>query len=436
MTLIDTHHTRAAEPLPASLYASESSEAPRPPLSGDRDADIVIIGAGILGLSTALALAERGHAPLVLEACTAGWGASGRNGGQVNSGLKYSPDQVAKDLGTEAVRFSYGAPGVVRYLVARLDLDCDYVNGGGYRAARDAAGRREAEALVAECARHGIPAEFLDAPRIAQATGTERYTGALFDPEAGQLNPLKYARALARAAEAAGATICDATPVTETRVAGDGWQLSTPGGQVRARRILMATNGYSGGVLPRLRRAVLPIFSTVVATDPLPEGLRAKLLAGREVLYETSFVTVYYRVDAAGRLIFGGRGPQSPASGPGAARNLTRLAEEIWPALRGTRWCHGWNGRLALTDDHYPHLHALPGRGLACVGFNGRGVALTTALGPRLAEALVTDRPEAVPLPVTPIRPVPFQPFWPTGVWAALGWHQVKQRLSFGRARL
>ncbi|MBY5974382.1 FAD-dependent oxidoreductase [Ferrimonas balearica] len=436
MKLTDTVRTGTAEPLPSSLYAAGISEEPRRPLRENRDADVVIIGAGILGLSTALALAERGVTPLVLEANSAGWGASGRNGGQVNSGLKHSPDKVARNLGAETVRFAYGAPRVVKDLVARLDLDCDYVNGGSYRAARDLPGCRDAEALVAECIRHGIPAEFHGARRMAAATGTDRYSGALFDPEAGQLNPLKYSLSLARAARTAGAMIFEDSPVTQARATSEGWELTTPRGRVRAGRMLVATNGYSGGVLPRLRRSVLPIFSTVVATSPLPQALRERILAAREVLYETSLVTVYYRIDAAGRLVFGGRGGQCPASGVGSARSLCGLAEEIWPALRGQGWAYGWNGRLALTLDHTPHLHALAGPGLACVGFNGRGVALSTALGPRLAEALIDDRPDAVPLPLTPMQPVPFQRFWPTGVSIALGWHQVKQRLSFGRARL
>jgi len=429
MKLYDRVRTRAGRRLPASLYAAGAVAAERHPLEGEIRTDVAVVGAGILGLSTALALAEGGTGCVVLEANEPGWGASGRNGGQVNAGLKWAPSRVEADLGVEAVAFSYGAPTRVGELVARLGLDCDYVNGGGYRAATDAQGARDIEALVAEFERRTIPVRALDAGAMQAAAGTGRYTGGLFDPVAGQVNPLKYARGLAAAAASAGARIFCDSPVIEARQAG-GWILRTPRGTVRAEKVLFATNGYSDGLVPGLRGSLLPVFSTIAASHPLPAPLRARILAGREVLYETGLQTVYYRVDAEGRLLFGGRGPQASAEGPGAARRLTALAERLWPDLRAVGWQYGWNGRVAITGDNYPHLHEVGGAGLVCAGFNGRGVALTTALGPRLAAQLTGAPPDVVPLPVTAVKGVAFQPFWPAGVAAVMAWTDLKRRLA------
>lgn len=427
MKLFDRVRTEPASPLPASLYAQGVAPPERHPLDGDRRCDVAIVGGGILGLSTALALAEAGTDTVVLEASCPGWGASGRNGGQVNSGLKHPPDKVIADLGPDALQLSYGAPATLRALVARLGLDCDFVHGGGYRTALDPAGRQEIEALARACDRHGLPGRLMDAPEIARATGTDRYLNALHDPEAGQLNPLKYALGLARAAAAAGATICADTPVLSAAAPASSpgsWQLHTPGGTVHADRVVFATNGYSDGLVPGLRRSLLPVFSTIVATEPLPGPLRARILPGREVLYETGIVTVYYRVDAEGRLLMGGRGPARPGSGRGLAPHLVALAERLWPELRGLDWPHGWNGRIAMTADHYPHVHEVGGGGLACAGFNGRGVALATALGPRLARHVLDGTP--LPFPTTPPRPIPFQWAWPAGVEAVLAWQRLR----------
>lgn len=422
--IVDVVRTTGSEPLPDSLYATEAGARERGRLDTDRTVDVAVVGAGILGLSTALALAEAGVDCAVIEANQPGWGASGRNGGQVNSGLKYGPNKVAETLGEEAVTFSYAAPRVVGDLVARLALDCEYVNGGGYRAAVTESGAKSIEGLAQELQRHGIAAEFRSSEAMRSAAMTDRYAAGLFDPAAGQLNPMKFTRALADAAQAAGAAIYCDSPVTSAKKA-NSWELATPTGTLRADKLFVATNGYTSGLIPRLRRSVIPVFSSILATAPLPEAVAGAILASGEVLYETGTVTVYYRVDAQKRLIFGGRGPQAHGSGPNFSRSLQAIARAIWPDLAPVGWTHGWNGRIALTADNYPHLHDLAGAGLACLGFNGRGVALSTALGPRIAQRLIEGRAAHLPFPVTPIKAIPFQPFWPMGVAARLAWHDL-----------
>jgi len=427
MPLFDIVRTRSGSPLPPSAYAAGVGPTERIGLSKDIATDVAIVGAGIMGLSTALALAESGVNVVVLEANEPGWGASGRNGGQVNSGLKEVPEEVERTHGAEAVRFSYDAPNRVNALVRRLGLDCDYVNGGGYRVATDARLQREVDDLIAQLERRNIPVEARSADEIQAASGTDRYTGGLFDPAAGQLNPMKYSRALAKAAEAAGAVIWSNSPVVKA-AQGAKWVLETPGGKVTAEKVLFATNGYTDGLVPKLRASLMPVFSTIAASKPLPEAVKAKILARREVLYETGLVTHYYRVDAEGRFLFGGRGPMRPIDGPEAPGRLQALAERLWPELREIGWEYYWNGRVCLTADHYPHVHEFGETGLACVGLNGRGVAMTTALGPVLAARLRDGRQAELPLMSTKVKPVPFQPFWPMGVQARLMWNGM-----FGR---
>ncbi|WP_163025798.1 NAD(P)/FAD-dependent oxidoreductase [Chachezhania antarctica] len=427
MPLIDIVRTKASSGLPPSAYAADVGSTDRVGLMSDIRTDVAIVGAGIMGLSTALSLAESGVNVVVLEANEPGWGASGRNGGQVNSGLKHAPQIIERDQGAEAVRFSYDAPNRVNALVQRLGLECDYVNGGGYRAATDAKLQREVDELIAQLERRNIPVQSRSAGDLQAATGTDRYTGGLFDPAAGQLNPMKYSRALAMAAQDAGAAVYSNSPVVKA-FQGNGWVLDTPGGKVTAEKVLFATNGYTDGLIPRLRRSLMPVFSTIAASRPLPAAVQARILAGREVLYETGLVTYYYRVDAQGRFLFGGRGPMRPIDGAEAPGHLQALAERLWPELREIGWEYYWNGRVCLTADHYPHVHEFGETGLACVGLNGRGVAMATALGPVLAARLRDGRQAALPLRSSQIKPVPFQPFWPLGVEARLMWNGLVGR--------
>lgn len=429
--LIDRVRARSGQSHPKSLFAAGSNARPaRQPLRGDVRTEIAIVGAGYTGLSTALQLARKGAQCIILEANEEGWGASGRNGGQINPGLKHGPDQVARDLELAAVRLSQGAPDRVFELVEEHGIDCDIHRGGTLRAATDAASLAQLQDLALQCRNHQIDVSLLDENEMAQATGTGRYRGGLFDPDGGQVNPLKYARGLAAAVRNSGVTIhCD-TPVTEIRKIGASWRLRTPGGTVLADKLLLATNGYTGSIHGRLGRSVLPVFSAIVASRPLPPDLAGRILAARQSLFEVGAITTYYRVDADRRLIFGGRGTMKDEDGPTAFPSLVRYAEALWPELADIGWEYGWNGRVALTADHYPHLHVEDETFVACLGYNGRGVAMATAMGWELANVLTRGRGYKPVLPVTPIRTIAFQPFWKAGVVPALAWARFKASLK------
>ncbi|MBT9385986.1 FAD-binding oxidoreductase [Pseudooceanicola sp. CBS1P-1] len=429
--LTDVVQTIPGQALPDSLYARTlpAPPPPRQPLGGPTSARVAIVGAGFTGLAAALQLARAGIDVVVLEANEPGWGASGRNGGQINPGLKSGPETVSRDLNAEMMKISQAAADTVFDLVAELGIECDIRRGGTLRAAPTAALVGDLEALTAEAARCGVSYRMLSAAEMAAATGSGRYAGGMIDPKGGQLNPLKYALGLAAAARAAGARIHGDTPVLKAEKTMNSWALTTPKGKVTADRVLFATNGYSGPLIPGLRRSLLPVFSSILASKPLPEELRKRILADGQSLFEISAVTTYYRVDAEGRLVFGGRGRMAEAGGPRAFPSLERHAEKLWPGIGKVGWDYGWNGRVALTADHYPHLHQIEQTGYVCLGYNGRGVAMATVMGLQMGALLAQPRTPAPVLPATPITPIAFQPFWPSGVAPTLAWKRLGEAL-------
>lgn len=406
---------------PSPLYAGTAPGLDTlPPLQGSRRTAVAVIGAGFTGLSTALYLAEAGIDVTVLDRHAPGWGASGRNGGQVNPGLKPDPDQVAARFGgatgARLVEAAWAAPELVFDVIRRHAIACDAVQGGTLRAAvaeRDMHGLRR---LAAQCLARDMDVTLLDADAIAAQTGTRRYRGALLDRRGGQLNPLAYARGLARAARHTGARLHAASPATRLERSAAGWRIATPAGELQADRVVLATNGYTDRLWPTLARSIVPAYSAIIASAPLPSDLRQTILRDRQVLYELGHVTTYYRIDAAGRLLIGGRSRSRDLAGPRVLRFLARYAVSLWPALRGIPWEHGWNGQLAMTTDHYPHLHEPAAGLLACLGYNGRGVAMATLLGRELARRASGVASENLLLPPVPIRPIPLHAAWPIGV--------------------
>ncbi len=248
---------RNALPLPPSLYADTAG--PRPdtsPLGGDRRASVAIVGGGFTGLSAALHLAEQGVDVVVLEANEPGWGASGRNGGQVNPGLKHDPDTVeadfGPDLGARMVRLSGNAPNLVFDLIQRHQISCSALQSGTLRSAITTRGRREVQASAEQWIRRDGPVSVLEQAEIAAATGTQRYQAAMLDRRGGQLNPLAYARGLARAAMQQGAAVHGGTQVRRLRKAGKSWMVETGSGTVTAEKLILATNGYYRWAVARL----------------------------------------------------------------------------------------------------------------------------------------------------------------------------------------
>jgi glycine/D-amino acid oxidase-like deaminating enzyme len=422
-------------PLTRSLYADTAAPAPdTPKLDGDRRASVAIVGGGFTGLSAALHLAEKGANVVVLEANEPGWGASGRNGGQVNPGLKRDPDTVqtdfGPDLGTRMVALSGNAPNLVFDLIQRHQISCSALQSGTLRSAITACGQREVAASADQWIRRGAPVSVLERGEIAAVTSTQRYHGAMLDRRGGQVNPLGYARGLARAAMQQGAAVHGGTRVRQVRKAGGSWVVETPRGTVTAEKLILATNGYTDGIWPGLRRSLVPLFSAIAATEPLPATVVESIMPSRSSLYEIGSITVYYRFDPDNRLLMGGRSVQQDVTAPETLHYLTQYAARLWPMLKDARWTHGWSGRLAITQDHYPHIHEPDEGVLVCLGYNGRGVAMSSAMGPELARRTMGGRAADIDMPITTIKEMPFHALWRSGVAARVAYGRIRDTLG------
>jgi glycine/D-amino acid oxidase-like deaminating enzyme len=275
-----------------------------------------------------------------------------------------------------------------------------------------------------------MPVSVLDRSAVREVTGTDRYVRAMFDRRGGDVQPLSYARGLARAALAAGAAIHGQTPATSLRREAGRWRIETPRAVVRAEKVLIATNGFTDDLWPDLRRSIVPVFSSIAATEPLPDDIAPLIMPTRSVLYESGHITVYYRIDASNRLLIGGRGPMQWISGPSAVAYLTRYAVRLWPSLQDVRWTHGWNSRLAMTADHYPHVHEPGPDMLVYLGCNGRGVALATAVGQQLAKRLIEGEAAEIDMPITGLRPIRFHALWPVAVKSVVLYGRIRDRLG------
>ena len=402
-----------ALPLPPSLWASTARPAPdTPPLDESRKADVAIVGAGYSGLAAALQLAESGVSVVVLEAGEPGWGASGRNGGQVIPGLKHDPDELVAMYGPEAgehlVRVGGGAPDLVFDLIARHKIECEARRCGWIQPAFALADLGLVARRAAQWESRGAPVSVLDREGVRRLVGSPLYHGGLLDRRAGSVQPLSYARGLARAAQKAGALICGGSRVTALARTGAGWKVTTAqGATVSADSVLLATNGYTDELWPGLRQTVIAANSFQVATTRFSDGVRETVLPEGHVASDTRKLLLYYRFDHQNRLIMGGRGPFSEPVGPASYSHLEMMIGLLFPQLKGARCEFYWSGRVALTRDHVPHVHR-PAPGLTIfLGYHGRGVAMATTLGTLVANNLVAPAGNPLPLPVTDIRPIP-----------------------------
>lgn len=403
-----------------NLYAETAPAAPGyPAFAGTAQADVAVIGGGIAGLSCALHLAEQGQNVILLEAHEIGWGASGRNGGQVNPGLKPSPTALkqlyGEELGNKLIALGAEGPDLLFDLVARHNIHCEAKRNGTLRAVKSARQGKLAKTLADDYASHGAPASYLEAKEIAAKTGTNHYHGALFDARGGSVNPLAYARGLANAAALAGVRIFINSSVTSISRLAAGWQLTLAGGALTTDQVVLCANAYQSGIVPGLVQTQVPVYSMITATEPLPGELGNSIMPSDSVLYEQADITVYYRKDTAGRLLMGGRSP-SRALVAGDTAFLRRYAATLWPGLKEIRWTHDWNGQLAITTDHMPHIHETAPGLISVLGCNGRGVALMTALGRRIARYMALDEQDALIPPVSAVKPILFHHFWKLGV--------------------
>ncbi|WP_206934985.1 NAD(P)/FAD-dependent oxidoreductase [Roseococcus thiosulfatophilus] len=420
-----------------SLWEATAEPAPDlSPLEGAAEAEVAIVGAGFSGLSTALALAERGVAVTVLEAVAPGAAASGANGGQVIPGLRHFVQDLIAEYGETLGRrlHEHGArdADATFALIERHGIACEATRNGWLQVADSAPEMEACRKRARAWAEWGAPAHALDAEQVRAITGAEGYLGGWMDMRGGTVQPLSLARGLARAALAAGARIHAPSRVTAIRPDGRDWRLETATGHLRARRVLLATNATGGALWPGLAATMIPVWSFQTATAPLPAG--SPVLPGHQAVSDTRRVLRYWRRDAAGRLVVGGKGTLRPPRGPNSFGVPERMRARLYPALPDVPPEYWWGGQVAVTLDRLPRLLALAEGVFATVQCNGKGVGWCTASGPAFADLLTGVDARDLPLPpVTPLQPIPLHPLRTLYAMAGSLWFRARDALDRAR---
>jgi glycine/D-amino acid oxidase-like deaminating enzyme len=424
-----------AEPFPLapSLWAATAPPASAtPPLEGSITADVVVVGAGYAGMSTALHLAERGTRVVVLEAHEPGWGGSGRNGGQVIPGLKYDPDDLEEMFGPERgkrlVEFIGGTADVVFDLIEKHKMNVPHQRKGWIQGAHTEAGLDLVKKRAAQWAKRGVEgARELSAQDVGQLIGTDKYLGGWVDPRGGAIQPLAYAREMARVGLAAGVAIHGNSPVKKLERVSNKWVATTArGARVTADRAVVATGGYSGDLVPKLRTTVIAPNSFQVATVPLSDNVARSILPEWHVTSDTRQLLFYFRRDHTNRFIMGGRGPFREPRGPQDWDHLERITTKLFPQLKDIPIEFRWCGRVTLTRDFLPHLHEPEPGLLVDIGCMGRGVGLQSALGAAMADYIATGNKAALPLPPVPMKSLPFHALHRAYMAAIIAWYRTQ----------
>lgn len=416
-----------------SLWRATAPLAPATTtLEGRADTDVLVVGGGYTGLSCTLALAETGRSVILLEAGEIGHGASGRNGGQVIPGLKHDPDELVARFGRERgdalARLAGGAADRVFALIAKHHLDCAAAQCGWIQPAHSAAAAQVIIARTQQWAARGAPVELLPRDRLAQLLGTDAYAAGWLDRRAGAVQPLAYARGLARAALGHGARVHTGSAGTRIIRDGDAWVATTPRGEARARQVVLATDAYSGALWPDLPANQLVVTSVQIATDPLPEIDRQAILPGGTVASDTRELLYYFRLDADGRFVIGGRGSVKEPVPERVYATLRRAAARLYPCLADVRWPYRWYGRVGITRDWLPHLAEVAPGVWTALGYCGRGVAMATTMGLVLADILNGGHPPAYP--VATLKPIPLYALRRPLLRAAIAYYRVHDAMS------
>ena len=420
---------------PASYYAATAAPIDRfPVLKGQQRADVCIVGGGYTGLSAALHLAQRGYDVILLEAHRVGFGASGRNGGQVGSGQRQDQVWLEKTAGKENARrlwdLAEDAKTLVKTLVRDHAMPVTFHPGIAH-ACRTEAEVRDTHAYAEKLHRdYGYThLEPLDRQGIRLLIGSEAYVGGEIDRDAGHLHPLNYAIGLAAAAARAGVRIHEGSEVHRVEP-GPNPVVRTASGHVDCATVVLAGNGYLGQLSPKVAAKVMPINNFIVATEPL--GDRAKdLLSEPVAVADTRFVVNYWRLSEDNRLLFGG-GESYGYRFPDIRKTVSKPMLQVYPQLAKTRIDYAWGGTLAITVNRMP-CFTRPGKNvLSASGYSGHGVAMATLAGKLLAEATAGQNERFDLMASLP------QPRFPGGaalrsplLVAAMTWYAMRDRLGF-----
>lgn len=379
---------------PSYYAATANRQTAHPSLEGFNTCSVCVIGGGYTGLSAALHLAERGIDVVLLEANRIGWGASGRNGGQVGSGQRVEQTVLETRHGTAHAKLLWDlaeqSKALVRDLIVRHGIACDYTPGilhADHRKSFVEDSRDYVEHLRLVYGYEDV--RFIDGDEIGELVGSPRYYGGSLDMGAGHLHPLNFALGLGAAAVAAGARIFEESMVTGIDNPGQGKiSVSTGGGKLEADHLILACNGYLGTLDRKTAAHVMPINNFIVATEPFSQDEAKKIISNNAAVADSKFVINYFRLSADRRLLFGG-GENYGYRFPEDIKSFVRgPMVEIFPQLGDVGIDYGWGGTLAITAKRMPYFARPAPNVLTATGYSGHGVAMGTLAGQILAEAI------------------------------------------------
>jgi glycine/D-amino acid oxidase-like deaminating enzyme len=395
---------------PPSLWAAQTPPGPDlPELKGSQSADVVVIGAGFTGLSTALHLREAGVDVAIVEAMEPGWGASGRNNGQVIPSLsRPDPDDLVARHGAAGERFVAmlrDSAATLFETAKRYNIAAEQEQSGWVQPVHSPGRIKIAERRFRQWSKHGAAVELLSREQARDMLGSEAWYGGFWDKTGGHINPLALARGLARAVLDQGGRIFARSPVIDFERRSDRWVVRTAQGELSARALVLASNAYSGEfssrLAPDIAHEVMPVLSWQMATQPLSDNVRKTVIPARQAMSDTHGDLHFARFDARNRLVTGGA-----VIGPGnkVERLKARLTERLlrlWPDIGEVRFDYVWNGYIGMTTDYMPRIHRLGPDAFGWTGCNGRAVALTIPLGAELAKAVRGVPANELALPFT-----------------------------------
>ncbi len=393
--------------------------ATMPPLPDRRNralpdsVDVVVVGGGYMGVTAARELARRGASVSLIEAETLGFGGSTRNGGIVHPGYKWGVSELVARYGEATARHLFrdviDAYALVKRLIFDESIDCEFRETGyldlAYAPSHAANLRKAVDGLTS----FGVEAAFVPRERLREEIGSDAYFGGLAVAAGGLLHPAKYFGGLVAAAERAGADLHEGVRARAVRRQADSrFVVETDRGAIHAKDVVVGTNGYTDGLVPSLRRRIIPIGSYIIATEPLPEELARDLSPKGRAFFDTKNFLYYWHISADRRMIFGGRASFMPTSVDRTAAILHRGLLEVHPQLAGYRIDYAWGGNVGFTFDRMPHVGQKDGVTYA-LGCCGTGVALMTGLGTAVGGWLSGDPAPALSRLSFPLVPAPYE---------------------------
>ena len=419
---------------PDSYYASSTAPAPlRPSLNASLDTDICVVGGGYTGLSTALFLQEMGYQVSLLEGGRVGWGASGRNGGQVINGLKGGFEAYERLPGSDrdtASSLAMAGRNIIMERLERYTIDCDLQH-GMLTAAQGKRAMRELHQEAEQWRQRGIELELLDRESLRGHLGSDAFLGGLRDPAGAHLHPLKLALGEARALESLGGRIFEHSPAVSVHLEGDRPRVTTPDGEVRCRKLVLACNAYLARLQPTLARRILPTGTQMIATEPLAPELARELLPSNHCVCDRRYVLEYFRLSADNRLLYGGGVTYGGRSPSDIEAYIRPRMERTFPQLKSVAVEFSWTGNIAITARRLPEIGRLDPATYFAHGYSGFGVTVSHLYSQALANAINGDHKlfdllsqiRAVPMPGGSTLRTPVQV---AGSW----WYRLKDALD------